>query len=537
MAADTRTPAQRPRRSRVRRAWWRHGVAAALAFGVGALAPVAQAANLFTLDPHGDSFAPVVVDSAGNGYVAWLHAGSPASVMFCKLPRGAKSCAAPITLPVPGGGVTDEASQPFPILASDFIYVVAPRYVDDDTLIYRSADGGKTFSLYGVPPGSYSGKTGPDDIIPTNTKATPYSGGPTSLPGELYFEIGASNPGLGYSFSTWGMTFPPAGGSTALSFSNVGAGLVGGSTLGVTGAGDAVEAYWLESTSPVIAYYRWSATSGLPSAPEQFGWGGPTIVTTNGYLPRESAGPAGLFMLSADGTSSAANPSRLDVRKYDQASHAFGTPTTLATLTPGETGYADGGGLDQNSTTGELAAVWPVFGDPVTIMRLYVSTNGGASFSAGQEVAAVGHGYADSDNARVALASDGSGFLTFRDNGGIEVADLYPLATQFKILSSIDGAVDLPFTCTAPHGTCRVVISITVGARTAAEDRRRASTAILARGKFTIAAGRSRTLRVRLTPAGRKAFGQRRGPLHATLTLRLTGGRARDVITTPVTIR
>jgi hypothetical protein len=85
----------------------------------------ARGADLFTLDTRAASFAPVVVDSAGNGYVAWLRAGTPGDVMFCKLPRGARACAAPVALAPPGGAPTDEASQPFPIVTSDFIYVVA----------------------------------------------------------------------------------------------------------------------------------------------------------------------------------------------------------------------------------------------------------------------------------------------------------------------------------------------------------------------------------------------------------------------------
>jgi hypothetical protein len=542
MAADTRTLALRPHRSRVRRAWWRHSIAAALAFGLGALAPVAQAANLFTLDPHGDSFAPVVVDSAGNGYVAWLRSGSPIdSIMFCKLPRGAKSCPAPISLPIPGGRATDGPSQPFSIVTSDFVYVVAPRYVDNDTLIYRSADGGKTFSLYDVPTGSYSGKTGPDDVIPTHTDGTLYLGGPTSQTGELYFSVGASNPGLGYSFSSWGLTFPqdvgtPGFGSSELSFDNVGAGLVGGSTLGVTTGGDTVSAYWLESSPPVIAYYRWSAASGLPSAPGQAGWVGPQTVS-DGYLPRLSSGPAGLFMLSADGSSPSADPARLDVRRYDQTSHAFANPAVLATLTRAQTAYADGGGLDENGTTGELAAVWPVFHGGSPVMRLYISDNAGASFAGGEEIAFVGYGYAGADNARVAIAGDGIGFVTFRDHGGIEVADLYPLAAQFRVLSAPGGTVNVPFLCTAPHGSCRLVVSITARTRKASITRHHANTAVLAYGNFEVVAGRAKTVRVRLTSTGRELLRSHHGRLRATLTLRQTGTGATHTTTAGVTIR
>jgi hypothetical protein len=259
-------------------------------------------------------------------------------------------------------------------------------------------------------------------------------------------------------------------------------------------------------------------------------------VSANGYLPRLSYGAAGLFMLSADGTSASADPGTLAVRKYDPATHAFGGPVHLATLAPTQTGFADGGGLDENSSTGELAAVWPVFGGTSTVMRLYVSTDGGVNFSGGQEIATVGGGYGVMDNARVALANDGSGFLTFRDGSGIEVADLFPLAAAFRVLSARGGGVGVPFTCTAPHRTCHVVASITAGALKASAARARTSAAVLARGVFTIPAGGSRTLKVRLTAAGRHALRSRRNRLNATLKLTITGEGSTHTTTSAVRI-
>jgi hypothetical protein len=510
----------------------RRAVLLALILCACAPATSARGADLFTLDTRAASFAPVVVDSAGNGYVAWLRAGAPGDVMFCKLPRGARGCAAPVVLAPPGGAPTDEASQPFPIVTSDFIYVVAPRYVDNDTLIYRSADGGRTFSVYVVPVGSYSNMTSPDDVIPTNTNGTPYSGGPTSGGGALYFQVGASNPGLGFSYSTWGMFFPPETGvPSELSFSNVGPGLVGGSTLGVTGSGELVAAYWLDSTPPTVAFFAYSYNKSRPSFEQRF-WLGPRTVVSDGYLPRLSGGPAGLFMLSAQGTSSTPTPSKVEVRRYDPASQTFTGATGVLALAPGQASLFDGGGLDQNGTTGELVAVWPAFAGSSTAMRLYVSTNAGASFSGGQEIASVGRGYAVNDNARVAVAADGSGFLTFRDAGGVKVADLYPLAKGFSVLSVRGGAVYAPFTCTAPHGSCRVLASITAGGGHAAARR---AGVLLASGAFTVVAGTAKKLKIGLTAAGRRALRAHRR-VKATLTLTQTGTGARHTTLAPVAI-
>ena len=64
-----------------------------------------------------------------------------------------------------------------------------------------------------------------------------------------------------------------------------------------------------------------------------------------------------------------------------------------------------GGGLAENFDTGELAAVWPTFSTHADTMRLYLSSDGGAKFSGAQNVATVQSGYADFDNARVAISA------------------------------------------------------------------------------------------------------------------------------------
>ena len=46
------------------------------------------------------------------------------------------------------------------------------------------------------------------------------------------------------------------------------------------------------------------------------------------------------------------------------------------------------------------------------------------------DIARIGFGYADWDNARVALAPDGAGFVTWDDAGGLHVANLEPLTPK-----------------------------------------------------------------------------------------------------------
>ena len=60
-------------------------------------------------------------------------------------------------------------------------------------------------------------------------------------------------------------------------------------------------------------------------------------------------------------------------------------------------------------------------------MRLFSSTNGGASF-AETDVAHIGGAYSLNDNAQLAIADSGAGWLTFLDEGGLKMADTSPVA-------------------------------------------------------------------------------------------------------------
>jgi hypothetical protein len=518
----------------------------------GMLVGPAQAANLFTLDPQADSFGPIVTDAAGNGYVAWLHTGTPNdSTMFCKLAPGARRCANPITLPAPAGDPTlNTPSQPFAVLGgagtpAGTVYVVENRYVANDTVIWKSTDAGQTFSgPDDIGQGCYSNNTNIDDVLWWN--------------GAVGFVTGSHNPGLGYGFSVYGETCAgplatpgtgPGQGATGWQFGNPGSGGVGSATLGFASSSnpksDQIEAYWLLSTPPTVDFFRYSErtteitpkedlSSTLPS-----NWAGP-IRLTDGYLPRLAGGAAGLFLLSADATSQGADPSAVDVRKYDPTQHTFGQPVNLQTFQQSEVGLFDGGALGENADTGELVAAWPHSSTTGgSLMRLYLSTNGGASFSPGEEVAAIGGGYAIEDNARLAVADNGAGFLTFKDSGGLEVSDLNPTSLQFSVLSSNGNAVTVPVICPAPHGHCAVRVSITQGTHKAslAVAARRASGGTIASGSFMITAGATKKLKVPLTAAGRRALHAHHGRLKATLSLTLHATAWSHTTTAAVTVR
>jgi hypothetical protein len=394
------------------------------------LPAAAQANNLFTLDSHADTGGQIVTEASGTGYVAWDHPASnpsePDVVLFCKIPRG-KTCTTPIDLPLPAG-TFEEIVQPFPVLGSHsgVVYVVGPRYLRNDTLIWTSTDGGATFSSakVGPSPGGYPDKTGVGDVL--LDPDTPSSAGPT----EDYFGIAANNYGLGFGFTANEII----SGETSFTFEKPGAGGVASSTLGFVTKSvtdptthqlvyPEVEAYYNLSNPYEVFFYRY-ANNGTADGVEA-GWKGPFKVS-DGYTPRLASGPAGLFLLSTDlapGAPLEAQPSVIDVRKYNETTNTFGTPTTIATIPTSAGTLFNSGDIYENPETGYLYVAEPVIGGEGNyVMRLWESTDAGNTFHGERNIAAIGFAY--SEIPRLAVAADGQGWLTFKDAGGLEVADL-----------------------------------------------------------------------------------------------------------------
>jgi hypothetical protein len=368
---------------------------------LGIWAGTASANDLFTLDTKPTSPAHVIVDSAGTAYVGWTRAGSPYETpMFCKIPAGG-TCAAPVALPIPGAvDSTDEVSGVFPVFGpGSTVYVVAPRYVADDVVIWTSNDGGQSFELNTVNPGGYSNKTNPSNVFLSGSN----------------FLIGAFNAGLGFS-----ETPAPGGTGSNLSFENPGTGGVASASLGLDGSGNPVLAYWNLSDPYPMLFYRYK---GSGSSDLEVNWVGPTPIG-NGYETKLAGGPKGLFLVSQD-YAGGKYPTVVNVRKYTGTE--FGAPSTLF-VDPSPALY-DGGAIAESTGSGRLAVAWPVkrAGDDARVMRLFTSTDGGATFTS-FDVAHVADAYAIGDNAQLAVTDGGSGWLTFRDVDGLHMADLTPIA-------------------------------------------------------------------------------------------------------------
>jgi hypothetical protein len=522
--------------------------AAALACG-----PVAQAwgANLFTLDPQADSIGPVVVDKSGNGYVAWLHKSSPAdTVMFCKFAPGARRCAHPLKLSVTlleAGSVTD---TPFAVLGpGSTVFVVAPSYDTNQMVIWESSDRGVSFGPAWVATAGNEQTsvcrvgTNLDDVVPFNAYGGQYdpSQGLTTLgasSSNLELEMSSANPSVSWTFAFYGQgcvepdsaTEHSGPGEIPFQYFAFGGGSGAESSLGWAGGGsaacssvapgDEVEAYADASTTPsTVRFYRWSAPTGPcaitgknlgPSGAAN--WAGASTVIP-GAFPRLAGGAAGLFMLSGDAVKSGASqPTAVDVRPYHLSTHSFGAPRRLAVVADEdfETG-GPAGGLGENYTTGELAAVWPDVGGETGMMSLFISTDGGARFSAAQDIAQIGSGYSILDNARVAVAANGTGFVTYQDDGGLHVADLNPLTTPYKrLVAHHHTTLEIPVTCEAPKGACKASASVKVQGHT------------IARGQRTVHSGLTAILRLVLDANGQALLANAKGHLGATLKLTIT---------------
>ena len=453
---------------------------------------------------------------------------------------GAKRCTDPIALSLPGSGDLNgggplsgdelNANQVFPIVGpGSIVWVVTSRYVADDTVIWTSTDGGRTFGApHDIPyyptcdttpcklPAlsvSYAGMTDVDDMLPVTLNYATYAGQDESSPPSVAWLESSNNPGLGFNFDDTGELYGGPAGATEFAFGNTGGGGVGGSALGTTPVGEVVEAYWLDSTPVRLAYYEFhEPSSPVPISPQD-GWSGPVTLGT-GYLPRMAEGRAGLFMVSEDaGAGHADAPNLVQIRKYSTATHTFGAPHTLAS--DGAGGGANlfvGGGLAENEGTGQLAAAWPDFTNSgPSVMRLWLSSDGGARFSAVQDVASAGFAYSGDDNARVAIANNGTGFVTFQDGDGLQVANLEPLATQYTPLTLARPSVlELPVTCPAPKGNCTASASIPVGTTTIASSHR------------LVPASTTSDLRLALDATGQSLLAAAHHHLKAMLTLTIT---------------
>jgi hypothetical protein len=376
-----------------------------LATFVLAVLPAAAAANnLFTLDGHPVTDGHLAEDPAGNAYVAWTSEGdgsSPEPVRFCKIAPGG-GCNA-ITLPIPGASSSlDSVSGAIPVLVpgTEIVYVVAPSYLQDEIVFWVSLNGGASFSGGETRPYYVQGKTDPTDAFVVGNEIM----------------VSGYNPGLIFSHAQI-----IGGGGGELEFADPGVGGVAGASMGLDGTNPVI-AYWNISDPPYpLFFYRYK---GAGSMDLEGNWEGP-IEVAKGYEPNLSSGAAGLFMVSEDYTGGQ-YPNAINVRRFEGTN--FGPAKTLAV--DSSTDLFVGGAIAQSPSGNRVVVAWPGTraGDDAFVMRLFTSTDGGASFPTESHVAHLESSYAIGPNAEVATNDAGNGWVLFEDSAGLRIADLTPIA-------------------------------------------------------------------------------------------------------------
>jgi hypothetical protein len=407
----------------------------ALAFAL-ALPASASANNLFSLGATPEAAGAVVTEVGGTGYFAWeVEPGLPGAAdttMFCKIPRGG-TCTAPVAvaLPAPGNSDTEDVTQAFPVLGTrpGVVYVVGPRYTPNDTIIWTSTNGGASFSGP-VTVASSGGKTGVDDVL-VNPNHTATEKEPTAD----FFDVASTNPGFAFAEVSNTIKAPQG-----FSFAEPGPFAVEGSLGFTTGSHLPVETVYNLAASNEVHFYVNKASP----ADQEKNWDGPKFAAM-GEKPRLASGPAGLFMLSTDYPGGEAAPPVLDLRKFNEKTDTFEAPVAVPANPTAELASD----LYENAETGDLYVVWPaITGGGNNVLDFAESTDGGQSFHGEREVAAISGGFPSTP--RLAVASDGRGWLMYDDEGGVEVANL---ATNTTVSTSLSGGGQGGASITVPQGT------------------------------------------------------------------------------------
>ena len=408
----------------------------------------ASAQNVGTLDANPASPGFITQDAAGTAYIAWVRKTTTGAETpeFCKVPKGGRACTTPVTLPIPAPAESiDSPSGAFPLLGGgSTVYVVVPRYVVNDVLLYTSTDGGVTFGAPVDVMGANSDRSGPDSVVLDGSEIL----------------IAAHNPGLGFSgLSTSG---------TALGqfqLAEPGPGGVVQSTMALDPSGNPVQAWYnLNSGQTDLDFAHYTGSGSKLSEAD---WTTLQEVT-KGTAPGLAGGPGGLYLLSEDYESpTATSATVVDVRKYNGSS--FGAPVRLFNDKHAE--LFDGGAIAE-SPGGHVAIVWPEFGIEKPEMRLLISTNGGASFTEEPNVAALGSSYGDMNNAQLTVADNNQGWVTFLGGGGLQLANLGEGATPPSETTTENHIGSDVITLSGPKGCVRPGQSVSVTLSVASAKRK-----------------------------------------------------------------
>lgn len=326
----------------------------------------------------------LAIDAAGTAYVAWSGPENPASLQYCRLPRGATVCASRHAIAVPEA--TTSGSRPFVTVNGTRVIVVQYRYPITGTSVagvyrFTSSDRGATFGagdLVGSVPFE-EGAVGPGDT---------FSGVPVN--GEM-------------SFQNVVLAGTPSSVSDRALLSTTHQNLA---AVGLIDASTPLAVF----TDDVNAQERHYVGSG--SINDIANWTAPVDIGVASY-PKLAGGPSGLFLLAGNGGTS------LFVRKWNGS--AFGAPVGIGPgSTPSKHLFQDAAGrlhaVFQRDSANPLQIIHAVSDDGVhwrsgTVLTQEIATNGGI------------------EDLRVAIAPDHVGVVVWHAGlgaGDIRVAPVGP---------------------------------------------------------------------------------------------------------------
>jgi hypothetical protein len=350
------------------------------------LAAAAVAAFLLVAAPA-RAAAPIVVgtgadpglavDAAGTAYIGWNgpEPGGTRTLHFCRLPRGASTCA-DTTIPVPDG--TYSLSRPFLVVGSGgTVQLTQSRYGFaganfTQVLQFTSPDGGSTWSP-GVQVGTitvYAAVNGPGGVSGVTNATTE---------GAFVQTMAAGNTA-----------------AALLSADHLYDGAVG-----VTPAGQLIAVF---TDAIGNAEFRLHAGGDADDAAT---WGPPVSLGVESY-PRLAGGPSGLVLLGENASGN------LEARKWNGTT--FGAPVVLGSGR--EAPQAD---LSQDAG-GRFHAAWPTFEADGIALHYAVSDTG----IAGQQGVLVTQHDGEPAEVRVAAAPDHIGVAAWVTASQIRVLAVGP---------------------------------------------------------------------------------------------------------------
>lgn len=166
----------------------------------------------------------LTIDAAGTAYIAWYGTGSQSALHFCRLARGAQTCAGAPTIVTPGATNGTSLSQPFVSVTGLTVRVVQHRYgygegAWERAMLFSSSNAGDSWDA-GVPIATGPTSRFEAGVLDTGTRflAVLNGGGFRSMPltpGEIAGPVFNPLPGLSFSAS---LAELPSGGTLAIAW-------------------------------------------------------------------------------------------------------------------------------------------------------------------------------------------------------------------------------------------------------------------------------------------------------------------------------